>query len=131
MQESAVKKPPEGKIGESEKQDYQTPEVYEVNSLRIDSRLPRLMINVDSDTIYSDSSTLQLSVTLPLKVSRADVFLLNNGREKDMFYQVDPGEHSFQRIFLEDSVNNLIFFYRVGSRRSLPEKIVVIKKSNR
>ncbi len=46
MQESAVQKPPEGNIGESGKQDYQTPDIYEIGSLRVDSKLPDLKIHV-------------------------------------------------------------------------------------
>jgi hypothetical protein len=48
-----------------------------------------------------------------------------------MYYQVSSGEYSFRNIFLDDSINNLMFLYRLGSRRSLPAKLVVIRKSGR
>lgn len=131
MQKSAVKKPPEVNVGESEKQDYQTPDVYEVNSLKIDSRLPHLKLKAMIDTVISNSFTAEVAVELPNKISHADIFLFNNGRKEDMYYQVDAGVYSFRRIMLDDSVNNLEFFYRLGSKRSLPEKLVIIRKSNR
>lgn len=128
MQKSSVKNPPEGNVGESEKQDYQTPEIYEVNSLRIDSRLPHLRVKTETDTIFGDSVTTQVTVEIPEKISRADIFLFNNDKKKDMFYQVGTGVYVFRKVMLDDSVNNLVFFYRLGNRRSLPEKLVVIKK---
>ncbi len=131
MQESAVQKPPEGKIGESGKQDYQTPDIYEINSLRVDSRLPDLKINSVQDTIRTDSNTIQISVTVPPKISGADIFLFNNDKKKDMYYQVNSGEYTFRKVFLDDSLNNLVFLYRLGNRRSLPAKLVVIKEPGR
>jgi hypothetical protein len=131
MQESAVQKPPEGNIGESGKQDYQTPDIYEIKSLRIDSRLPDLKIKSVEDTIYTDSSNIQISVTVPPKISGADIFLFNNSKKKDMYYQVNSGEYTFRNVFLDDSINNLVFLYRLGSRRSLPATLVVIKKPGR
>ncbi len=131
MQESAVKEPPEDYIGESEKQDYQTPEIYELNSLKVDSKLPELRINSIYDTVFTTSAIIALSIELPKKISGADIFLFNNGRKKDMYSQVNAGEYKFRNIFLDDSVNNIIFFYRLGSRRSQSEKIVVIRQSNR
>ncbi len=131
MQESAVQKTPESNIGESGKQDYQTPDIYEISSLRVDSRLPDLKINSAQDTIRTDSNTIQISVTVPQKISGADIFLFNNDKKKDMYYQVNSGEYKFRRVFLDDSVNNLVFLYRLGNRRSLPAKIVVIKEPSR
>ncbi len=131
MQESAVPKPPEGNIGESGKQDYQTPDIYEVSSLRVDSRLPGLKINSQRDTIHTDSSALQISVTLPDKISGADLFLYLNNKKKDMYYQVSSGEYTFRNVFLEDTINNLVFLYCLGNRRSLPAKLVVIKEPGR
>ncbi len=131
MQESAVKEPPEDYIGESGKQDYQTPEIYELNSLKVDSKLPELTIISGYDTVFTTSAVIALSVELPKKISGADIFLFNNGRKKDMYSQVNAGEYNFRNIFLDDSVNNIIFFYRLGSRRSQSEKIVVIRQSNR
>ncbi len=131
MQESVVKKTPEGTVGETGKQDYQTPEIYDISSLRIDPRLPEIKIKLETDTIFSKSSATEVTVELPKKISGADIFLFNNGKKKDMYYQVDAGEYSFHKIFLDDSVNNLIFFYRLGNKRSLPEKLVVIKEFNR
>ncbi len=131
MQESAVQKPPEGNIGETGKQDYQTPDIYEVSSLRVDSKLPDLKINSGQDTIHTDSSAIRISVILPQKISGADIFLFNNNKKKDMYYQVSSGEYVFRNVFLKDSVNNLVFLYRLGSRRSLPAKLVVIKKPGR
>lgn len=131
MQESAVQEPPEGKVGESEKQDYQTPDIYEVSSLRVDSRLPDLKIKSAKDTIFTDSSKVEITVEVPKKISGADIFLFNNGKKKDMYYQVKTGDYRFRNISLDDSVNNLIFLYRLGSRRSLPAKLVVIKESGR
>jgi hypothetical protein len=131
MQEPAVKSPPEAIVGESGKHDYQTPEIYEVSSLRIDSRLPQLKIKAGTDTVFSNSITTKVTVELPKKISGADIFLFNNGRKKDMYYHVDAGEYEFHKIFLDDSVNNLTFFYRLGNRRSLPAKLVVIKESKR
>ncbi|HSD63110.1 MAG TPA: hypothetical protein VLB50_04900 [Ignavibacteriaceae bacterium] len=131
MQKSANKKPAEVNVGESEKQDYQTPEVYEVNSLRIDTRLPHLKIRSESDTIFSNYITTEIAVELPDKISNADIFLFNNGKKKDMYYQVGAGVYSFHHVLLDNPVNNLEFFYRLGNRRSLPEKLVVIKKTNR
>jgi hypothetical protein len=131
MRESIVKKSPEGKNGESEKHDYQTPDIYEVSSLKIDSRLPGLGIKSSKDTIFTDSAQIAISVELPRRISGADIFLFNNGKKKDIFYQVGTGEYLFSNIFLDDSVNNLVFLYRLGSRRSLPAKLVVIKRSGR
>ncbi|HKB87849.1 MAG TPA: hypothetical protein VKD08_16855 [Ignavibacteriaceae bacterium] len=131
MQESAVKQPPEGKVGESGNLDYQTPDIYDVSSLRIDSRLPELTIISAKDTVFTDSSKVEVTVKIPPKISGADIFLFNNGKKKDMFYQVGSGEYSFRNIFLDDSVNNLVFLYRLGSRRSLPANLVVIKESGR
>ncbi len=131
MQESAVKQPPEGKVGESGKLDYQTPDIYEVSSLKVDSRLPELTIISAKDTIFTDSSKVEVTVKIPQKISGADIFLFNNGKKKDMFYQVSSGEYSFRNVFLDDSVNNLVFLYRLGSRRSLPANLVVIKESGR
>ena len=131
MQESAVQKPPESNIGESGKQDYQTPDIYEISSLRIDSKLPDLKISALQDTIHTDSSAIQISVTVPQKISGADIFLFNNDKKKDMYYQVSGGNYIFRNIFLDDSANNLVFLYRLGSRRSLPAKLVVIKKPGR
>ncbi len=131
MQESAVQKPPEGNIGESGTQDYQTPDIYEISSLRIDSKLPDIRIISVDDTIYTDSTSIQITVTVPPKISGADIFLFNNNKKKDMYNQVNSGDYIFRNIFLEDSVNNLVFLYRLGSRRSLPAKLVVIKKPGR
>lgn len=131
MRESAVNKGPEVQIGESEKQDYQTPDIYEISSLGVDSRLPRLIIKSHKDTIYTDSARIEVSVEVPRKISGADIFLFNNGKKKDMYYQVEPGEYHFRNIFLGDTVNNLYFQYRLGNRRSLPAKLVVIKESGR
>jgi hypothetical protein len=131
MQKSAVNKPPEVNVGEIEKQDYQTPEVYEVNSLRVDNRLPRLKLKTEKDTIFSASVSTEVIVELPGKISHADIFLFNNGKKKDMYYQVNTGVYSFRRIILDESVNNLEFFYRLGNRRSLSENLVVVKKSSR
>jgi len=131
MRESFVKKTPENKSGESDKHDYQTPDIYEVSTLKIDSRLSSLRINSSEDTIFTDSNQIAISVKLPRRVSGADSFLFNNGKKKDIYYQVGSGEYLFRNIFLDDSVNNLIFLYRLGSRRSLPAKLVVIKESGR
>lgn len=127
MRESAVTKNPEVKSGESEKQDYQTPDIYELSSLGIDSRLPKLNIRTTKDTIYTDSAKIQLSVNVPKKISGADIFLFNNGKKTDMYYQVESGEYLFRNIFLDEKVNNIIFYYRLGNRRSLPVKLVVIR----
>jgi hypothetical protein len=129
MRESAVIKNPEVTIGESEKQDYQTPDIYELGSLGIDSRLPKLNIKTTKDTIYTDSTKIQLSVNVPRRISGADIFLFNNGKKTDMYYQVESGDYLFRNIFLEEKVNNIVFFYRLGNRRSLPAKLVVIKGS--
>jgi hypothetical protein len=131
MQESAVKEPPEGKFGESEKQDYQTPDIYEVSSLRVDSRLSDLKIKSARDTIFTDSAKVEITVEVPKNISGADIFLFNNGKKKDMYYQVKTGDYRFRNIFLDDSINNLVFLYRLGSRRSLPAKLVIIKESGR
>jgi hypothetical protein len=127
MRESAVTKNPEVTIGESEKQDYQTPDIYELSSLGIDSRLPKLNIKTTKDTIYTDSVKIQLSINVPRRISGADIFLFNNGKKTDMYYQVESGEYLFRNIFLEEKVNNIVLFYRLGNRRSLPVKLVVIK----
>jgi hypothetical protein len=127
MRESAVTKNPEVTIGESEKQDYQTPDIYELRSLGIDSRLPKLNIKTTKDTIYTDSVKIQLSINVPRRISGADIFLFNNGKKTDMYYQVESGEYLFRNIFLEEKVNNIVLFYRLGNRRSLPVKLVVIK----
>ena len=131
MQESAVQKPPESNIGESGKMDYQTPDIYEISSLRVDSRLQSLKINTEKDTIRTESNTIQISVTVPKKISGADIFLFNNGKKKDMYSQVNSGEYLFRKVFLDDTVNNLVFLYRLGNRRSLPAKLVVIKEPGR
>jgi hypothetical protein len=131
MRESSVNKSPEVRIGETGKQDYQTPDIYEITSLGVDSRLPKLIIKSHKDTLYTDSSKIGVVVELPRKISGADIFLFNNGKKKDMYYQVEPGEYRFRNIFLEDTVNNLMFQYRLGKRRSLPAKLVVIKKTGR
>lgn len=128
MQESAVKEPPEGKVGESEKRDYQTPDIYEVSSLKVDSKLPALKILSVNDTLYTDSAIVEMTVEVPKKITGADIFLFNNGKKKDMFYQGKTGVYTFKNVFLDDSVNNLTFLYRLGNRRSLPVTVVVIKK---
>ena len=99
MRESAVIKNPEVTIGESEKQDYQTPDIYELGSLGIDSRLPKLNIKTTKDTIYTDSTKIQLSVNVPRRISGADIFLFNNGKKTDMYYQVESGDYLFRNIF--------------------------------
>lgn len=131
MRESAVTKNPEANTGESEKQDYQIPDIYEISSLGIDRRLPRLIIKSHKDTLYTDSAKIGISVEVPPKISGADIFLFNNGKKKDMYYQVESGEYRFRNIFLEDTVNNIFFQYRLGNRRSLPAKLVVIKETGR
>ncbi len=99
--------------------------------LKVDSRLPELAIISTKDTIFTDSSKVEVTIKVPPKISGADIFLYNNGKKKDMFYQVSSGEYSFRNVFLDDSVNNLVFLYRLGSRRSLPANLVVIKESGR
>lgn len=131
MRESSVNKSPEVGIGETGKQDYQTPDIYEITSLGVDSRLPKLVIKSPKDTLYTDSSRIGVVVEVPRKISGADIFLFNNGKKKDMYYQVESGEYRFRNIFLEDTVNNLMFQYRLGKRRSLPAKLVVIKETGR
>jgi hypothetical protein len=131
MQESALKEPPEGKVGESEKQDYQTPDIYEVSSLKIDSKLPGLKVISAADTMFTDSTIVEMAVEVPKNINGADIFLFNNGKKKDMFYQVKTGIYRFKNVFLDDTINNLIFLYRLGNRRSLPVKIVIIKESGR
>lgn len=131
MRESSVNKSPEVSIGETGKQDYQTPDIYEITSLGVDSRLPKLIIKSNKDTLYTDSAKIAISIEVPHKISGADIFLFKNGKKQDMYYQVESGEYRFRNIFLEDTVNNLFFQYRLGKRRSLPTKLVVIKESGR
>ena len=128
MQEKVTNKAPDVYPGESEKQDYHTPVVYDINSLKPDSKLPGLKLNPAKDTLYTFSNTVSVTIDLPERISSADIILLNNGLEKDLFSGVSTGSYTFRNIFLDDSVNNLQFFYRVGNRRSAPEKIVVIKE---
>jgi hypothetical protein len=72
-----------------------------------------------------------MAVEVPKNINGADIFLFNNGKKKDMFYQVKTGIYRFKNVFLDYTINNLIFLYRLGNRRSLPVKIVIIKESGR
>jgi hypothetical protein len=128
MQETVTLERPEKDTGVSEKQDYQTPEVYEINSLQLDSRLPELKLTPTEDTVYTFFNTISISVNLPKKISIADIFLINNGKKKDLFSQVSSGIYTFRNIFLDDEVNNLQFFYRVGNKRSISKKVVVFRE---
>jgi hypothetical protein len=95
------------------------PEIYEIQTLRIDTSLPILkFINLE-DNVYVDSNRINITVRIPDEIKHSDLFLYVNGKKIDMYYQVPPGLYSFKNVRLDRKENLIELFYRIGNRRSI------------
>ncbi len=102
------------------------PEIYELQSLRVDTSLPILKFINLQDTAYVDTNRINITVEVPIELKRADLFLFLNRKKIDMYYQIPPGTYSFKNVRLNQKENLIELFYRIGNRRSLSFFSIVI-----
>ena len=104
------------------------PEVFDIQSLKVNPALPILKFIKFKDTQRTKKSSIDLEIKLTHQIQKADLFLYVNKSKRDMFYQIDKGIYSFKNIKLKSGENLLEFFYRIGSKKSLPVFSVVYKE---
>ncbi len=94
------------------------PEVYNVANLKIDTKLPILKFYNLEDSITTKNSSIKISVQVPSKIRRTDLYLFVNKKKIDMFYQVSSGKYEFKNVSLINGENLIELFYRIGNKRS-------------
>lgn len=106
------------------------PEIYDYSELSEDKSLDIIRFEIKTDSIETFNNEFTLTFNLPKKVKKVDVILLVNQIKKDIFYQIEPGKYEFRRIKLNEGINLMEVFYRIGKRKSTSSIIKVIKKEN-
>jgi hypothetical protein len=113
---------------EEEKLPVLFPAIFEIESLKNDLHLPLLSLNILQENVPNLVKFLDISVSLPSPVKRADIFLTKNKLKLDMFYQVSFGKFIFRNIKLKTGENHFEFFYRVGNRKSTTVHTIIYRK---
>lgn len=103
------------KITEEENQKPFFFDSFNVTRLCENSRLPG--INLLKKSYDKKSEIYSLKFKVPQGKGLINIYLFVNGIKKDMFYQVNPGNHSFS-FFTADTENLIEIFYTRGNYRS-------------
>lgn len=103
------------------------PELYDFTTLELESKLRPITINLP-DTLKIKERSIDLPIIVPGKNLLCDVLLLINKIKKDMFYQVSEGSYEFKDVPIENGINEIELFYRIGKKRSVSSICVIVKE---
>jgi len=103
------------------------PELYDFTTLEVESKFRPITINLP-DTLKIKERTLDLPIIVPGKNLLCDVLLLINKIKKDMFYQISEGSYEFKNVPLNNGLNEVEIFYRIGGKKSVSSICVIVRE---
>jgi len=106
------------------------PDVYDLSTLKIDSKLSFLKFKNLKDTVEVETPLISIEVIVPPSAKNVDLFLFKNNRKTDMFFQIGKGTYKFNNVKLIEGENTIETFYRKNQKRSISVYTIIklIKK---